>query len=790
MVSGAPEPYVSPMGVRGRTKVAFVLLCVATLVMGFGVRSAQADVFVPAVPDRSWSVNGTVYAVATVGDRVYVGGFFSTATSPSGLSAPRANLAAFDINTGELLTSWRADVAGAVIALASDGTSLWVGGSFSRIGNQNHGRIAKVALDTGAPDASFQANADANVRAIDVVGSSLYLGGNFATMNGASATRLAKVNAATGQLDTTFTASANAQVNGVKMSPVDPILYVAGDYSVLSGTARNGIGAVRSTTGATTGPVFANTVRPYLGLDINEDGTRLFGAGGGGTNSAVAWNTTTGVRVWRQVADGDIQAIRYFNGMVYFGFHDGFQGDTRIKLLAADAFSGLIDPNFKPTFDRFWGVYTIAISGKGLIAGGDFSSVAGVPAQGWVRFRNQGAPPPPPPTTVRYIGSLTPWSYWDRGSRPAGWEGQAFNHSAWPTGTTQLGYGDGDESTIVSYGPSASSKYITTYFRTLFEVTEMPEHLNLGLLADDGAVVYLNGVEVTRDNMPSGTITDATRAVTGRSGGDENAIRPFTLPVSRLHTGTNLLAVEVHQDSASSSDLSFDADLTGQMPAGPGPDPDPDPDPGPGPDPGPDPGTPVQSVLVANGASWQWRYNPAAPPSTWTGQAFDASSWTAGAAPLGWGSGIIATNIDSFPNTQDRPRAAYFRKTFTVADPSKVTALTLHTWADDGVVVHVNGSEVGRANVQAGPPSINTYALTAPSTSAAQGSPLDITVPPSALVAGTNVIAVETHLNYRGTRDLSMDLRADITAYPSSSPPPGPDPGPAPGPGPDPWSRS
>jgi hypothetical protein len=735
---------------RALTPRLVVLALVTTALMVLGGTSASAEVFVPSVADPSWRVNGTVFSVATVGDRVYVGGSFTTATGSSGQTAPRANLAAFSVDTGELLTDWRADTAGAVVSMAADQNSLWIGGSFTRVGTQAHNRIAKVSLATGAPDAAFTANANNNVRALDVAGSALYVGGVFTTMNGSAATRLAKLDASTGARDLAFTASADGQVNGVKKNPVTAVLYVAGDFTQLTGVARSGIGAVNAETGASTGPAFGSSARPYLGVETNDDGTRVFGAGGGGTNSAVAWNSVNGVRAWRQVADGDIQAVRYFNGMLYFGFHDGFQGNTQIKLLAADAGSGLIDENFRPTFDGFWGVYSIAVSGKGVMAGGTFTNVGGVPAQGWVRFRNQGAPPPPPPPTVRYVGSETPWSFWDRGTRPAGWESPTFDSSSWPTGTAQLGFGDNDETTVISYGPSASAKYITTYFRTAFEVGEIPEKLQLGLVADDGAAVYLNGTEVARDNLPTGVLTNTTRASTGRSGGDENAIRPFTLPVSALHAGTNTVTVELHQDSGSGSDASFDADLTGQMAASV-----------------PDPGTtPVQTVLMANGASWQWRYAAAAPDAAWALQSFDASTWNTGSAMLGWGNAAVATNIDTFATTAERPRAAYFRRTFDVVDRSKVTRLTLRTYADDGVAVYVNGQEVARRNLPAGPLTINTYATTAPRTAAAQATPLAIEVPPSLLMTGQNVIAVETHLNYRATPDLTFQLSADITAYP------------------------
>jgi hypothetical protein len=117
----------------------------------------------------------------------------------------------------------------------------------------------------------------------------------------------------------------------------------------------------------------------------------------------------------------------------------------------------------------------------------------------------------------------------------------------------------------VSYGPNASDKYITTYLRSTFDVGQQPSAVTLSLLADDGAVVYLNGVEVVRDNMPAGTITNATLAASNRSGSAENQWRTFTIDPTRLVTGTNTIAAEVHQDYRGSSDPSFDLRLEGQV---------------------------------------------------------------------------------------------------------------------------------------------------------------------------------------------------------------------------------
>ena len=67
----------------------------------------------------------------------------------------------------------------------------------------------------------------------------------------------------------------------------------------------------------------------------------------------------------------------------------------------------------------------------------------------------------------------SPWRYLDNGSdQGVTWCAKAFDDSAWKVGTAQLGYGDGDEATQVSYGPDPYAKYVTTYFRYKFNVTD------------------------------------------------------------------------------------------------------------------------------------------------------------------------------------------------------------------------------------------------------------------------------------------------------------------------------
>jgi hypothetical protein len=156
------------------------------------------------------------------------------------------------------------------------------------------------------------------------------------------------------------------------------------------------------------------------------------------------------------------------------------------------------------------------------------------------------------------------WQYLDNGTdQGSAWTALAFNDAGWSNGPAQLGYGDNDERTLVGFGPNAAAKYITTYFRGAFTLTDPASFssLDLRLLRDDGAVIYLNGSEVYRNNMPGGPIGYLTTALT--SVPDENAFYDSPVNPGYLVSGRNVIAVEMHQANGGSSDLSFDFELRG-----------------------------------------------------------------------------------------------------------------------------------------------------------------------------------------------------------------------------------
>jgi hypothetical protein len=168
--------------------------------------------------------------------------------------------------------------------------------------------------------------------------------------------------------------------------------------------------------------------------------------------------------------------------------------------------------------------------------------------------------------------------------------------------------------------------------------------------------------------------------------------------------------------------------------------------------------------VIANGSTWQWRYLPGAPEDGWATNLAHPAGWSSGNAVLGFGHSSVVTKVDTYPTTADRPRTMYFTKTFTVDDRDKVTRLVLRSVANDGAVFYVNGVEVARDNMIAGP---ITHLTNANSARSAGSTPaLVIEVPTSVLKSGVNVVAVETHLNYRGTADITFDMKATLTTIP------------------------
>jgi hypothetical protein len=237
----------------------------------------------------------------------------------------------------------------------------------------------------------------------------------------------------------------------------------------------------------------------------------------------------------------------------HFLDHFGLSGTSEISLNLHVPDSGVLQINGKRLPDRFQGIYFNDIP----------ILVRATPRLGYTFSHWETGSTVVSSESIVSTGSV--WKYSDIGvDLGAEWQQTGYNDTAWPSGPAQLGYGDGDEATVVGYGGTANNKHITTYFRKSFELTDVARFRSLlvSLLVDDGAVAYLNGQEIARVNMPSGRVYYATLASQGIA--DENGFSTFQVSPAHLKPGINTLAVEIHQAGKSSSDISFNCSVSGE----------------------------------------------------------------------------------------------------------------------------------------------------------------------------------------------------------------------------------
>lgn len=189
---------------------------------------------------------------------------------------------------------------------------------------------------------------------------------------------------------------------------------------------------------------------------------------------------------------------------------------------------------------------------------------------GMVQFRNIWAlpltsPRPRDPSSRTLVAAHSAWNYLDDGSdQGTAWRLPGFDDAGWSNGVAELGYGDQDETTRIRGNRADTSRIQTTYFRKPFIAANRwaLTNLVLGVLRDDGAIAYLNGTEIYRGNMPMGPVDYLTWAPVALSRPDETRFFTTNVHPSLLLDGTNWLAVEVHQESVGSTDVSFDLRLT------------------------------------------------------------------------------------------------------------------------------------------------------------------------------------------------------------------------------------
>ena len=363
---------------------------------------------------------GEVRAIAQIGTTIYVGGSFTAVGYGAGTIA-RAYLAALDATTGLLVDAFNPRPDNAVDALlkSTDGTKLYAGGVFNRIGGCTPcDRLAMLDPATGAANPNFHPQPNASVLKLALYGRTLYLGGKFTVVAGVTRSGLAAVDAITGGLGTRLTLAANAAVRDLALNSTGTTLYLAGSFTRISGTTRYNFASVDAASRALTA-WNPNIHASGWGVALSPDNATAYlttadgneSVCNAGHESVIAMPATgsgTPPVKWHNGGDpacaftsGDINAVEATASAVYIGGHlarlctvmnTSYTArcpgalTTRNHVAALNPATG-VPLSWNPGAGGTKGVLAIQAIPTGLGIGGDFGRTNGVPHSRFALFR-------------------------------------------------------------------------------------------------------------------------------------------------------------------------------------------------------------------------------------------------------------------------------------------------------------------------------------------------------------------------------------------------------------------
>jgi hypothetical protein len=319
------------------------------------------------------------FHIAAEGSSMYVAGqFFNAGASSIGFAKIRL--------TDASLEPWDADVdADLGIAVATDGSHVYIGGQFTHAQGVETGGFARVDSDTAALADSPPIEAVSELGALAYQDDGkIVIGGYFARVDGIPRKNIARL-LADGSVDPDFDPGANGYVWGLLVH--DSTIYASGNFSQLGGLPRKALGAIDANTGATTAwnPTIGQSGPglPYIGSLVASD-TTLYAAGLFSTlgnqaraNLAAVDLASGSILPWAPGTDDQVTALTMANGSVFAGgFFSTAGGQPREHLAAFDATTGSLlawNPGANDT------VFALAAHGDSVFAGGEFTLLGGQP---------------------------------------------------------------------------------------------------------------------------------------------------------------------------------------------------------------------------------------------------------------------------------------------------------------------------------------------------------------------------------------------------------------------------
>ena len=657
-----------------------------------------------------------------------------------------------------------------VQAFEQVGSTMYVGGNFTGVQKGKNGSETTsrglAAFDATTGDWTGQ-TFDFNNQVKDLVelpGGKLLAVGDFTKVNGETHVGTVLIDAATGQIDPSWDLqirNGNASVVTVKAAKVvGEHIYLAGAFTHLTG---NGSSSVYARNGArldlsgkpdrSWNPEFNGAV---IDIDVDENDSYLYAAGhftrahdlvaenaarlgtGAGAELDQSWSFRHSYFIGKYQ-----QAVTVGNGRVYFGGsqHSLFGYNT----------SDMTRTSGSITMQNGGDLQATTASATGVVYGSCHCS----------DYTFQDA--------YQYLALGDTWTRADEIQWVGGWDQATGRQIGWTpyrlsslrsTGAWALEMGDDGALWVggdfnFSYTSKIAGQWSGGWVRMPARSATAPA-VPANLRAADG-----NAKEVTLkwSSVPGAESYDILR--------DDRTVATTTSTSITVPLGGNnrfFVRAVASDGLRGASTHAYTVDANGQPTQ-------------------PDDST----ILVDDDATWAYHWSTDAVSADWTQTSYDDSSWSRGTAPIGYGAADLGTTLK--PGTpKTRPLTTYARTTFTVADPTAIGGVNVAVTADDGAVVYVNGTEVVRQRMNDGAVTAGTYASASVTTPSARADRQLVFVPASQLVAGTNTLAVETHLNYRSSSSMTIDGTVQVVAkadVPEPEPQPEPEPEPAPQPDPD-----
>lgn len=315
--------------------------------------------------------NGPVFALAKYGTTLYVGGSFTRIGAPSGAGVP--------VGEDGLPIAGFPRVTGNVRAVVPDGAGGWfIGGSFSSVGGLERSSIAHIREDLSVSE--WNPGCAGSVSAMVFVDGILYFGGSFSAVGGQARNSLAAVNATTGQ-----PTSWNPDVRSGTWDYVSALcvlgntLYVGGDFYSIGGQPRSALASVDLASGLPTSwnPGPFSRVSALVARDSSlYVGGSFWGTLGAPHDFLVEFNVVTGaITDWNPHVSGEVRALAVTEDLLYAGGDFQWVGDQQRRGVAAIERNTGVATDWNPDGDGI--VMALASRGTTVLAGGSFGTIGG-----------------------------------------------------------------------------------------------------------------------------------------------------------------------------------------------------------------------------------------------------------------------------------------------------------------------------------------------------------------------------------------------------------------------------